>query len=257
MLGKLLKLAATLFFGGSAADAAVQKAYPRDPDLDVVMPQRDPRELFAPKFAGRVFALRDWFLQAPGPVRVNDLLEYASPHFFLTGEQEMGFALDAAEKGTTRTSKFVRSELRHLPEWTVQSQITLSCEVRVVSALEPDRLTVLQIHGTAADGDIPPLLRMTFRNGDLFADVKNESTGHETDFVKLCRGVGAAYVAIDVRVHQGTLEVIVDGIVKLSRDVSFWAYSNYFKAGCYPQAKQGTAQAYFRKLAVTVGALRA
>ena len=38
------------------------------------------------------------------------------------------------------------------------------------------------------------------------------------------------------------------GEEKLARDLSYWKFSNYFKAGCYPQATQGTVQVFFRKL---------
>jgi hypothetical protein len=40
----------------------------------------------------------------------------------------------------------------------------------------------------------------------------------------------------------------VDGAVKLSRSLAFWTFANYFKAGCYPQATQGTVDVLFRKL---------
>jgi hypothetical protein len=49
-------------------------------------------------------------------------------------------------------------------------------------------------------------------------------------------------------VKDRQLRVLVDGQEKLARDLSFWKFSNYFKAGCYPQATQGTAQIFFRSL---------
>jgi hypothetical protein len=49
-------------------------------------------------------------------------------------------------------------------------------------------------------------------------------------------------------VKSGQLRISVDGQEKLVRDLSYWKFSNYFKAGLYPQATQGTAQVFFRNL---------
>jgi hypothetical protein len=185
----------------------------------------------------------------PGPLEIKDLHNYSSGYFFLNGNREMCFALDAAEKGTTPNTHYVRSELRHHADWTVDSTHTLTGEVRVVSHLEPDKLTVLQIHGITPDGDnAPPLLRIAVEHGDLFADVKADAAGQKTEKVLLKPGVKSSYVKVAVVVKGGQLHIAVDGLEKLVRDLSFWKFSNYFKAGLYPQATQGTAQVFFRKL---------
>jgi hypothetical protein len=57
-------------------------------------------------------------------------------------------------------------------------------------------------------------------------------------------------VKIDVRVEGGELSIAVDGEEKVRRNLGFWKYLNYFKAGCYPQATQGVAHVVFRHLAV-------
>jgi len=49
-------------------------------------------------------------------------------------------------------------------------------------------------------------------------------------------------------VKSGQLHISVDGQEKLVRDLSYWKFSNYFKAGLYPQATTGTAQVFFRSL---------
>ena len=64
----------------------------------------------------QAFDLHGWKLQVPGPLEVKNLRNYASGYFFLNASREMCFSLDAAEKGTTPNTKYVRSELRHLPE---------------------------------------------------------------------------------------------------------------------------------------------
>ncbi len=40
----------------------------------------------------------------------------------------------------------------------------------------------------------------------------------------------------------------MDNERKLSRDLAYWKFPNYFKAGCYPQATKGTVEVVFRKL---------
>ncbi len=228
MKNQLLLLAAALLFGAGRASSAAPAGPP-----------------------SQAFDLRGWKLQIPGPLEVKDLQNYSSGYFFLTGSREMCFALDAAEKGATPNTKYVRSELRHLPEWTADGTHMLTGEVRVVSALQPNKITVLQIHGITPEGDnAPPLLRIAFKDGDLFAELKPDNSGVETDSILLKRGVKSSYVRVAIVVKSGKLHVTVDGMEKLVRDLSYWKFSNYFKAGCYPQATQGTVQVFFRKLTV-------
>ncbi len=66
--------------------------------------------------------------------------------------------------------------------------------------------------------------------------------------VLLKAGVKTGYFKVAVVVKGGQLRVSVDGQEKLVRDLSNWKFSNYFKAGLYPQATQGTAQVFFRSL---------
>ncbi|MDR3401522.1 MAG: polysaccharide lyase family 7 protein [Chthoniobacter sp.] len=197
----------------------------------------------------QAFDLRGWKLQVPGPLEVKDLRTYSSGYFFLNGSKEMCFSLDAAEKGATPNTKYVRSELRHIPDWTVDGTHTLTGEVRVVSHLQPDKLTVLQIHGITPEGDnAPPLLRIAINHGDLYAALKPENSGDKTDMVLLKAGVKTSYVKVAIVVKSGQLHIAVDGQEKLVRDLSYWKFSNYFKAGLYPQATQGSAQVFFRSL---------
>ena len=197
----------------------------------------------------QTFDLRAWKLQVPGPLEIKDLRTYSSGYFFLNESKEMVFALDAAEKGTTPNTKYVRSELRHLANWTVDGNHTLTAEVRVVSHLQPDKLTVLQIHGITPDGDnAPPLLRIAVNHGDLYAAVKPDNSGDKTEMVLLKAGLKTGYAKIAIVVKSGQLHIAVDGQEKLVRDLSYWKFSNYFKAGLYPQATKGTAQVFFRSL---------
>jgi hypothetical protein len=50
--------------------------------------------------------------------------------------------------------------LRHLPNWQVGEAHSISAELRVVSHLDPDKVTVPQIHGIQEDrGNAPPQAR--------------------------------------------------------------------------------------------------
>ncbi|HLJ57674.1 MAG TPA: polysaccharide lyase family 7 protein [Chthonomonadaceae bacterium] len=197
------------------------------------------------------FDLRDWKLQIPGPKEIKELTGYSSDHFYLSGAKEMCFHLDATEKGPTPHARSVRSELRHVANWTLDGEHALSGEFRVASHLKPDKVTTLQIHGIQADhSDAPPLLRIARNSGDLVAAIKTDAEGRKTEIVPLKRAVGDGFVLVDIVVKDRILTIDVDGEQKLRRDLSYWKFLDYFKAGCYPQATDGTVDVFFRKLTV-------
>jgi len=200
------------------------------------------------------FNLRDWKITLPGPQEIKDLEGYSSDYFYLNSEKEMCFHLDASEKGTTSTAKYVRAELRHLPNWKADESHALSVEVRAASSLKPDKVTVVQIHGiTENKRDAPPLLRIARQNGDLFAMIKTTSRNEKNspeEKILLREGMGGSFVKIDVRVEDGQLSIAIDDKKMLRRDLGFWKFLNYFKAGCYPQATEGVADVAFRRLSV-------
>ena len=198
----------------------------------------------------RVFDLQNWKLQVPGPKEIKKLQGYSSDYFHLNAAKEMCFCLDTAEKGTTPNAKYVRSELRHLPNWKTGETHSMSGEFRAVSKLTPDKVTALQIHGITADGqDAPPLLRIAVNRGDLVAALKTDNEGDsKTEFIVLKKQLGDGWVKVDIAVKHKELSISVDNQLKLTRSLAFWKFDNYFKAGCYPQATQGTAEVMFRKL---------
>ena len=233
------------------------------------MPSRRSARFLTAAFAGalllgepRVFAqapstafdLSEWKITLPGPKEIKDLEGYSSDYFYLNAEKEMCFQLDASEKGTTPNAKYVRSELRHLPNWRADESRALSAEVRAASSLDPDKVTVVQIHGITEDKkDAPPLLRIALQDGDLWALLKTTSRNEKNtpeEKILLRGALGESFVKIDVRVEGGELSIAVDGEEKVRRNLGFWKFLNYFKAGCYPQATQGVAHVVFRHLAV-------
>ena len=197
------------------------------------------------------FDLRQWKLQIPGPLEIKQLAGYSSGYFFLNKNREMVFKLDAAEQGTTTNAHYVRSELRHSLNWHINESHTMSAEVKATSHLDPDKVTVLQIHGIQEDGsDAPPLLRVALNQGDLYAMIKPDNEGDRTDSILLKKGAGANWSKVEITVKKSQLVITVDNQQKLNRSLAYWKYPNYFKAGCYPQATQGTAEVFFRKLSV-------
>jgi hypothetical protein len=196
-----------------------------------------------------VFDLRQWKLQIPGPKEVKQLAGYSDGYFFLAKGREMVFRLDASEKGTTANAHYVRSELRHHLNWHIGESHTMSAEVRAESHLTPDKVTVLQIHGIQEDGgDAPPLLRVALNGGDLVAMTKPDNDGERTDTTMLKKGAGANWMKVEITVKKSQLTITVDGQQRFSQSIAYWKYPNYFKAGCYPQSTQGTAEVFFRKL---------
>jgi hypothetical protein len=196
-----------------------------------------------------VFELSKWKLQIPGPLEVKHLAGYSSPYFHLNSLRELVFHLDASEEGPTRNTKFVRSELRHLPQWSVNETHSLLGEFSVSSRLTPDKVTVLQIHGiTESGGDAPPLLRIAVNQGDLVAVLKTSNDGEKNDTIPLRKHLGSRFVKVEVTVKNRQLTIAVDGQTKVKRTLDYWKFPNYFKAGCYPQATRGTAEITFRKL---------
>lgn len=196
-----------------------------------------------------VFDLKDWKLTLPGPMEIKNLQDYSSKYFDLNAAGEMCFHLDASEKGTTPNTHFVRAELRHKPNWKATEHHTISAEFRVSSHLDPDKVTVVQIHGITHDNkDAPPLLRVAVDDGDLEAHIKTDLLGEKTDKILLIKNLGTNYATVDVTMDGGQLQIAANGSEKVRRDIPFWSYLNYFKAGCYPQSNQGTVEVSFRKL---------
>lgn len=197
------------------------------------------------------FDLTGWKLQIPGPKEIKKLADYSSGYFFLNADKQMVFHLDASEPGPTRGTHTVRSELRHLPQWTVDEDHTLAGEFRIESHLTPDKVTTMHIHATRADGGVTaPLLRIAMNKGILIAALKTDADADKTDMVPLKKDIGPGFIAVELAVRKGQLTITVDGEKKVTRDISFWPHSCFFKAGCYPQTTEGTVEVTFRRLTV-------
>lgn len=197
------------------------------------------------------FDLTGWKLQIPGPKDIKNLEGYASKYFYLNDQNEMTFWLNTAETGATPNSSYVRSELRHLDEWTVDKNQTLSATLKLHSKANPNRVTVLQIHGIADDGgNAPPLLRMAVEDDCLYAVIKLDRTGFNAERVELLENVGEKEFSCDIQLLNKRMIIRVNGVEKFNRSMEYWQWKNYFKAGCYPQAHEGIVILEFKKLEV-------
>ena len=202
----------------------------------------------------RRFDLAGWKLQIPGPRDVFALDSYRSRYFQLDADGNMHFRVDCSETGYTPNARYVRSELRHLPEWSVMGHATIAATMRVDSHAVPDKVTVIQIHGIAPSrSNAPPLLRVALDGGDLFAFLKVDAEGTRTDKILLARGVARSWFQCSVTAVRGVLTIAVNGSVRLTRDISYWTYLSYFKAGAYPQANEGSVDVSFRSLSAETG----
>lgn len=197
------------------------------------------------------FALSVWKLQIPGPLEVFDLKNYASNFFYLNADNQMCFWVDCTATGHTKNSEYVRSELRHVANWDINSDHTMSATLKVISHADPSKVTVLQIHGiTAGGGNAPPLLRIALNDGNLYAFIKTDNSGNRTDRILLVPAINEDVFTCTVKVEDKNLIISVNGVEKVNRSLDFWEYKNYFKAGCYPQSHSGTVNVVFSKLSV-------
>ncbi len=198
----------------------------------------------------RYFDLSNWMLQIPGPAEIKNLNEYASLYFFTAPDHSICFNLDAQDKGHTKNSEYVRSELRHLLNWSIEENHEISATVKVACDLEKYQVTVVQIHGiTGSNENAPPLLRIAAVNGNLYAFLKTYPDGKHTE-KKLLKTKISDYFSIDIKNEKGRLTIYTDGQTCLYKDLNFWKYKNYFKLGCYPQEHKGRFNVYVKYFAV-------
>lgn len=99
----------------------------------------------------------------------------------------------------------------------------------------------MQIHGiTDSNENAPPLLRIALNNGNLYAFLEIDNIGNKTESVLLNKGINERKFTCSITVKDKHIIIAVNGKEKLNRDISFWKYKNYFKAGCYPKSHNGT-----------------
>lgn len=176
---------------------------------------------------------------------------------------------------TTANSSYPRTELRELinpsnsrENWSLSDGGILKARMQVLEAspntgtgsLTMDRFIMAQIHGIIKPSDVdrlnltsdsaPPLLKMQWRDGNLFAykkTLEDDSISGDNlitrdsnvwgDISHNFGQVGYDPFDLEIRASTGRLEVIVNGNSHVFQDISLakWPFDNYFKAGNYIQ----------------------
>ncbi len=196
-----------------------------------------------PKFQD---ALGDAKLQAPTSTTIatsSELLAgYSSSIFQVVNDDEIVFY---------QTGDSKRTELRFEDNYDLTSgSRTAHANLKIISQAG-DESTFMQIHDDANAGDGPnkPLLRM-YRlesTNRLYAAVKTDDGGSNTTHLD-CGAAPSGYFDCDITLNAGKMTIKIDGSTKVSdRDVSFWDYPSYWKAGVYNQDDGGTT-IYFNEL---------
>ncbi|WP_421762653.1 polysaccharide lyase family 7 protein [Ekhidna sp.] len=187
-------------------------------------------------------------LQAPTSSTIasqSDLINgYSSDNFYVVDGDKIAF---------NQTGSSMRTELRHLTNWTLTDGDRSFHGSLTFVEQTCDQVTVVQIHDDANEGSGPnkPLLRIYKHQtkspvNHLWAAVKTDATGDNTTHVDL--GLAPTdYFSFDVRLVGGNMIIDIDGEEKANLDVSFWTFPSYWKAGVYLQ-DEGEATVYFDEL---------
>lgn len=205
-----------------------------------------------------VVDLNHWKLQFRGPTDVAARLlvnGFTNQYFYFEPVSgNMKFRVDASEGGSTAHSIFVRSELREqmkagsdAENWSVQTGThILKSRLKLMSStLNPNKVTVLQIHGYPSEA--PPLMRIAFEEGSLYVHCKGDNMGQKESKVNL--GNYTDYLDCEVRVENQHLIIAINDQEKFNKNIDYWTWTNYFKAGAYPQSHAGIVNVEFQKLA--------
>ncbi|MFY0606553.1 MAG: polysaccharide lyase family 7 protein [Cyclobacteriaceae bacterium] len=146
-----------------------------------------------------------------------------------------------------------RTELRHETNWDL-TQVNRSLYARLdIVEQTCDQVTVLQIHDDANAGSGPnkPLLRIYKHQtkepaNHIWAVIKTDVGGVNNDHIDLGADPGG-YFNCDIKLIDGKMIIDFNGEEKVNRDVSFWTFPSYWKAGVYLQ-DDGEATAHFDEL---------
>jgi len=187
-------------------------------------------------------------LQAPtsSTLRARDALDgYTHPDWF--------YVVDGDKIRFNQTGDSRRTELRYETNWNL-TEANRSMHGRLDIAEQTcQQVTVLQIHDDANAGTGPnkPLLRIYKHNGrvptnHIWAAIKTNAAGIDTEHVDLGEDPGG-YFNCDIRLVDGNMIIDFQGEEKVNRDVSFWTWPSYWKAGVYLQ-DNGEATAHFDEL---------
>lgn len=180
------------------------------------------------------YSLGAWKFESPTGTNIKELNGFSSKYFYLTDDNLMCFDIDSNNTST----KSLNNEIRHLSNWTVNSNHYLEATMKVTASPKLYKLVVAQIYGINENNvDVAPLLRIMVENGNLYAHIKKNSQNN--DVVLLKENITDNFFTMKLKVENKKIIVSIDGKEVVNRDVGFWNYKNYFKLGAFPQAKIG------------------
>jgi len=216
--------------------------------------------LSSSKSPGGNFDLSNWKITLPdssASEKSPDQLEdgYESSYFYTDSDGSMTFYVKG-NGGTTSGSSYPRSELRSLcnPDnskadrynWKASSSggyHYVDGKYKIGKLDSSSRKVVIQqIHAY----DAPPLVKIQYQSGKVYALVKTDSSGNNED--KFTIGEVDQYTQFSLKtvMSSGYLKLYFNGSQKKSIKVrDYWSgYTNYFKAGNYLQSSSSSAYAY-------------
>ncbi len=215
-----------------------------------------------------------WNLQYPsgteegGMINAGVTEELKNRYFSLytdaEGKNYMRFSLDASDKGKSKNGSSVRSELRHLNEWTLADKTSLEYTFFLTSTdFSSAKFTVGQFLQKCDKKD-SPLCRIEVENGMITAKVNN----YERDGTTKTDGKTHNYsLGSILQKQEVTIKIAVDNkVLNLYRDGKKYAthnfhenvestYENYYKAGIYYQNKDSPkifSEVFIRDLKVNL-----
>jgi len=175
---------------------------------------------------------------------------YYNKYFYLSNYKYMTFEMCGKKR---------RSELRLKDEWKVSDKNihTLIAQVKALPKDNVDEFTILQIHTNAKRSNNlnKPLLRVAYRReyhnikNHIWAIIRDSANVNEKLYSKIDLTKNSnRFIDFKIVVANNTLQIFVDGVKKVQKDVSYWSDTyNYFKAGVYLQS-DGCAKALFKEL---------
>lgn len=166
---------------------------------------------------------------------------YSSNYFQVVDNDKIAFYQTGASN---------RSELRFENNWNVNNGTRIAHANLKFISQAGEQTTFIQIHDDANVGNGPnkPLLRMyrKLSNNHIWAAIKTNSGGITTTHID-CGITPTDYFDCDVIISGGTMTIKINGTTKAVRNVSYWDYPSYWKAGVYNQNSGGTT-IYFNEL---------
>ncbi|WP_407424938.1 polysaccharide lyase family 7 protein [Treponema sp.] len=208
-----------------------------------------------------LITVSEWKFQFPGGSKMAEekqLSGFSSKYYSVFkdegGTEWIHFALDAGDKGHSKNTKYVRSELRHLENWDMKGFHRMSYTFKAFSDDKSAKFTVGQIHCVPDEkimsGEHSPLLRIAVADGKIRAWIKNYSDGSYKSPVLGAYSYGEEK-SVGIETTENILAIYMDGR-KVFQEEVFCPFKNYFKIGVYPQQTHGFFDVLIKDLKVEV-----